>query len=191
MMRRYPRSHPQRNIACIQQNGDNWIDSLPINIWTMQSFEMETLAESPGLQATVTLRDRRVMLSLDNHTDRRILRGCLLLSDGRGLGFGTVEAGRRLDLDQPSGVLIGWSGAALNCQGQQALALNRIFAMDEVKTRSQAIETYLEQGAAVLCVQLDEGPTPYQVVQPSCKTHHLRFVRLVVFPQISEERKDD
>ena len=182
VLHRYQRGYAQRHVYCSQHNGNNWIGSLPVNIWTMQSVQMENAREPVGVQASVTLNDDQIHLTLSNQTGRRVLRGCLLLSDGRGMGFDEVEDGERLDLAKPIGPLSGWSGLARNCQGQRRLPINRIFSTARAQQRSQSMVTYLEQGAAVLCVELDEGPTPYQLQQSDAKTHHLSFVRMVVFP---------
>ena len=49
--------------------------------------------------------------------------------------------------------------------------------------RTLAMHTYLEAGAALVCVQFEESPMPFGVQNRSYEVDHTQFARQVVFPE--------
>jgi len=170
-----------RQVYCVQQDGANQPYSIPVNIWTMQSLQMETVADTLPVNARVTCTGDAVDLFLDNLSGQRILGGCLLLSDGRAVTFGPVERGRSLERTARPQTFKPWSRD--HGPEQRWLAFSQAVDITGARRRSGVIADYLRQGAALLCMEFDEAPTPFTLAQPSCKTHHIRYGRLVVFPQ--------
>ena len=49
--------------------------------------------------------------------------------------------------------------------------------------RTQALEAYLDRGAAVVCVEYDQPPVSFGLEGRSSNLNHVQLARLVVFPK--------
>lgn len=174
-----------RNLYCAQGDGGNLPYSLPINIWTMQTLLMEAQQASQVLQARLQVLDGAAKLEIRNQADCPIEQGILLFNNDRGLRIGRIEPGQTITVDGALKPIRNWDTLRSGPSGGWTRSLSPVDAFDLIgaQGRSQGIRDYLSQGAAAICVQFDEAPTPVTVKRGPCKYHHVQFARLVVFPE--------
>ena len=60
---------------------------------------------------------------------------------------------------------------------------NSVFFAQGSLQRTQALDAYLERGAAVVCVEYDQPPVSFGLEGRSSNLNHVQLARLVVFPQ--------
>ena len=151
-----------RNIYCAQSDGGNLPYSMPINIWTMQTLSMESLHETLPLQARLQVRQGEASLEITNRADCPIEKGMLLLNTGRGLRINRVEPGQKISVNGPLKRIGNWQALRSGVSGGWIKSLDPADAFDltGAQARSQGIRDYLNQGAAVVCVQFNQAPTP-------------------------------
>jgi len=183
----YQMRSSHRNLYCAQSDGGNLPYSMPINIWTMQTLAMESRYETLPIQARLVLRDGDASLELTNNASAPIEQGLLLLNADQGVGLRIprVVPGQTRTVRGALKSIRTWQGTRTrSSQGwSKSLAPADAFDLIGAQARSQGIRDYLQQGAAVVCVQFSQAPTPVTVKDRSSKYHHMQFARLVVFPE--------
>ena len=174
-----------RNLYCAQSDGGNLPYSMPINIWTMQTLAMESRYETLPIQARLVLREADATLEITNNANCPIEQGLLLLNTGLGLRIPRVVPGQTRTVEGALKPGRNWQAIRSGPSRAWSKSLDPADAFDLIgaQTRSQGIRDYLHHGAAVVCVQFSEAPTPVTVKDRSSKYHHMQFARLVVFPE--------
>jgi hypothetical protein len=138
------------------------------------------------VQAYVTVQDDIVTVKVTNPSAGAILDGMVVFGSGRGIQVGRVEPGQTRTFEAPPRPIRAWKQIAATVTRRRARSLNPtdIFTLAGTRGRSQGISDYLDDGAAVVCVQFENEPTPFTVKNKgTCKYHHVQFARLVVFPE--------
>ena len=77
--------------------------------------------------------------------------------------------------------MVGYSNNRVNYSGSFQNE-DAFFAQGSMQ-RTEAIESYLARGAAVVCVQYEQGPVSFSVKDRSCSYAHIQLARFVVFPK--------
>ena len=197
-----------RRIRCIQEDGASLPVSVPINIWTVQSLLTELPLSNVPFTADVKTMGKQIAVEIANTSDHRIDAGCVLLGDGY-IDTGPVPAGATRRFERVARPFNPWgtgrmggyrprgSGRTIrgmvpqfpgNLQGIAASA----FLAQGCFDRTLAMHTYLESGAAVVCVRFEEAPVPFGVQDRSYEVDHVQWARQIVFPgDGSKEAGDD
>lgn len=181
------RESADRSVYCLQQDGANVPWGLPINIWSMQCLLAEGQDRRLPFAAQLQRQQDRYLLQVSNAGRVAIAGGYVRLPNSRLLRLpGPVAASqtRRFSLGpQAAG---DWSHAdspvALPAPGGHFSAEKAFFAAGTLQ-RSRAMEDYLGQGAAVVCVWYFGAPVPFGIAGRRCDYNHVQLARLVVFPE--------
>lgn len=144
--------------------------------------------------ADVEILGDEVTVNIVNESDSPIQSGYVLLANNRGIEFGSVPAQSDQQFANRHRRLRVWEGFDTNRYRQFYHRSNNsmrfknedAFFAQGCLQRTQAIETYLAGGAAVVCVQYDQAPVPYAIKDHSCHYTHTQMARLVVFPKTPE-----
>lgn len=179
-------AHSSRHVYYRQSDGGNLPFSMPVNIWTMQTMLMESPRQTVALEARVQAHgDGSVTTEIANHADCAVEQGILLWKTGQGLWLGRVEPGQTRTMKGQLKPIDSWQVIHPTSTTRSDRSLDSVDVFDLIGTRrrSQGFEDYLRQGAAVVCVQFEQAPTPVTVKNKTCKYQHVQFARLVVFPQ--------
>ncbi|NQV32269.1 MAG: hypothetical protein HQ515_06215 [Phycisphaeraceae bacterium] len=182
----YQARSARRTLYCRQINGSNMPTAVPINIWTMQTLTSESRQDTVPIRAQVTVQDDLVTVTVTNQSAGAILNGMVVFGSGRGILVDHVAPGETRTFEGPSRPIRAWKQIATTITRKRGRSLDPadIFTLVGTKGRSQGIADYLRDGAAVVCVQFENEPTPFTVKNKgTCKYHHVQFARLVVFPQ--------
>ncbi|MCF7972522.1 MAG: hypothetical protein K9N55_01780 [Phycisphaerae bacterium] len=186
-MNSYQARSARRVLYCRQANGSNLPYAVPINIWTMQTLTSESSQEAlPPIRAQVTVQDDNVTVQIANQGASAIVEGMVVFGSGRGLRIDRVEPGETGSVTGPIKPVGSWKQMARTETRTRTRALDPIdvFTLAGTQGRSQGIQDYLNDGAAVVCVQFDNEPTPFTVKNKgTCTYRHVQFVRMVVFPK--------
>ena len=186
-----------RKIKCIQVNRGNRLDSVPINIWSMQTLLNESPLEEKEMPFTANLSVEgggRLVLKVVNRSDRLIRGGCVRLGLDRTMTFGRVAAKGEGEF---SGRAVR-SGEWDRCVSQDTSGYiymgsdemdfgdfttdTAYFARGTLR-RTRAMQEYLRNGAAVVCVEYDQADVPFGVEGRKCSYNHIQLARMVVFPE--------
>ncbi len=182
-----------RQLHCLQQDGSNLPVSIPINIWSMQCLLTESRQSPVPISAELRRTGRTVRLTLHNHADTPIARGCLRLGDNLCMELGPVPARgsrdfaeqlrggepweiclERLESRQP------WRRPGRDEPPSRFDADTACFAQGTL-ARTEAIQRYLAAGAAVVCAEYEQAPVAFKVSNRRCRFDHIQLARLVVF----------
>ena len=190
-------SHQQgsamRQIYCIQEDGANLPVSVPINIWTVQSLLIESRLKSVPLVVSVERVEDRCVVEVTNASDVRVEGGCVLLADAH-VEFGPVEARSTEQFDlrtrpfNPWQSTVSYHGSAgfrlvPQYPGRFSEVPSDAFLAQGCLERSLAMHAYLERGAALVCVEFEEAPAPFEVKDRTYAVNHIQLARLIVFPK--------
>jgi len=174
-----------RDIYCLQQDGGNLPQPLPVSIWTMQYTLTEQAVSDLPLRAHIRCEGDRVRIEVTNRSDAAFDYGFVLLAGHGPIPFGPVAAGATAS----------YSERLREGSPEDRAALGSAFAADSgesvwlwfdaygVAQRSLAMRSCLARGAAVVCVRQDQAAPPFHVKDPSCNYHGVQWVRLVVWPE--------
>lgn len=187
----YNQNVARRNIYCIQHDGGNLPYSLPVNIWTMQCLLNESMIEKLPFNAEVQNNGDEIVVNIINESDSQIMQGYALLDNGRGIEFGQVPPNGNKEFKSKLRRLRIWDGFDMNRyrqfshRGNYSIRFKNedAFFAQGCFQRTQAIENYLEKGAAVVCVRYNQVPTSLKIKDRSCDYSHIQLARLVVFPK--------
>ncbi len=185
---RHGRELGSRRIVCAQYDGANHPVSLPINIWSMQTLIREGPLQNVPIEVDLERDKRHLTVTITNNSELPIRNGCVRLANDRALTFkgippkskktfsGAVRGVNRWDAE-----LERYRHSYQNTYGDFNHD-NSYYAQGSLQ-RTRAIEKYLKNGAAVVCVSYEQAPPPYQVEGERCNTNHIKLVRVVVFPK--------
>jgi len=187
----FSRGSGRRNIYCLQHDGYNRPYSVPINIWTVQCLLNESPRRDMPFQASVRHSQERVSVSITNNSESPIKSGYVLFSDSKGMRFGSVAGHEskqfegRLDEDDfrytRAGQLL-FSGDFHSFR-QVRFEKEDTFLARGCLQRTVGITGYLNNGAALVCVEYEDAAVPVTVENYSCDYTHIQLARQVVFPE--------
>jgi hypothetical protein len=188
----YNRELSTRNIYCYQHDGGNLPFSLPVNIWSIQCLINESPLEQLPFTADFEIQDDELVLNITNKSETRISEGYVLMDNDRGIDFGEVRPGATRQFRSRLRNANHWNQSSVG--RSREYSNNRVnysgsfqnedafFAQGSMQ-RTEAIESYLARGAAVVCVQYEQGPVSFSVKDRSCSYDHIQLARFVVFPK--------
>jgi hypothetical protein len=174
-----------RDIYCLQHDGGNLLQPLPVNIWTMQYTMTEQAVRELPLQARVRREENQIRIEVTNRSDAAFDYGFVLVADHGPVPFGPVAAGtsatytKQLGGGSPEDVVS--LGPILDKDSGGPVQI--LFEAYGVAHRSLAMRSCLARGAAVVCVRQDQAEPPFRVKDPSCNYHPVQWVRQVVWPE--------
>ena len=193
----YQRESAMRQIYCVQQDGANLPVSLPINIWTVQSLLGESPLDRMPFAAKVQHKGATVAVEIANLSDSRIVNSFVLWADGYA-DLGPVSARSTQMFDVPARPFNAWGdnmqpdgrstrvpGTLLGISmprypgtlGEQA---QNAFLAQGCLNRTLVMHNYLQYGAALVCVRLDDAPPPFTVKNRSYDISHIQYARQLV-----------
>jgi len=181
-----------RRIMYYQTDGENRPASVPINIWTMQTLLIESNRGNLPLNASVERIGNEIKVTITNYYDSAISGGYVLFAQGRSLSFGGVEAGQTTEFTSTlrtdnkiwdlNNIGIEFPASIYDASDNYA-RMEAAYYSHGCFRRTQMIKSYLEHGAAVVCVEFDKAPTPLKVTERNSEFEHSLLVRQVVFPR--------
>ncbi len=167
-----------RNIYCAQQDGGNIPSALPINIWSMQHLRAETQAPSFPFNAKVELgKNGQLKVTLENRGDDDLSDGFVIMPYSASyvywMNLGGVPPHSTKEftgqLMRDSNPTAGWPWE-----------MQRALRTQGVMPRTEAIEHYLELGAAVIFARFVNAAPPFRVENHKGNASHIQLARLVV-----------
>jgi hypothetical protein len=200
----------KRQITCMQNDGSNLPISLPINIWTVQSLIGESPSDEVLLQATVERKDNTVVVEITNASRDQIRTGFILFKDAY-IDIPTIPAGASQRLERYARPFNPWvqQHGSYSVQGRGGSSSVNVAetpcyppGLSQVATgafqasgcwsRTLAMHEYLQQGAALVCVEFENPSVPFGVENRSYETAYVRLARQVVWPKnVLKENGDD
>jgi hypothetical protein len=185
-----------RRIYCFQHDGGNLPYSIPVNIWDVQCLLNESSLQKMPFDAEVQCQGDEIIINIVNESESLIQSGRVLLSNNRGITFGSVPAGQsRQFSSQPHRMGI-WDdygaeryGEYYSRRGQSSINFKKedAFFAQGCLQRTQTMSEYLACGAAVVSVEYDQAPISFGLKDRTYKRNHIQLARLVVFPKEQEE----
>jgi hypothetical protein len=188
----YQRNVVGRNIYCEQSDGKNHPFSIPISIWSMQCLLTESPLDKMPVDALVKIEGDNVTIKIDNRSTAPVKQGYVLFAGNRALNFGKIAPGSSGEFTGSLELFTGWPSVS-NLRYRNYIPANEteisfhsetaFFAQGTLQ-RTRAINNYLQQGAAVVCLEFDQHPVSFKIKDRSYLTDHIQLVRLVVSPEI-------
>ncbi len=164
-----------RRIYCLQEDGGNLPDALPVNIWDIQCMLTEAPIEKIPFSADVQKKSDNnrdnVKVIIKNDSDSAIIRGYVLVDDNHGVEFGGVPAHSTQEFQSLSHPLSLWDIPVSYAQNSSRYPSSSIsnfrneaafFAQGSIQ-RTMAMLDYLKNGASVVCVSYDHAPVSFGV----------------------------
>jgi len=203
----YQRDSAMQQIHCLQVDGGNLPVSLPINMWTVQPLITEWALDRMPFAATVDRRQGEASVEIRNASDSAIQRGYVLFGDTcADLGPVPPHATKRFDVrtrpfrswqqmgprpgpvarGQPMGTIPGVD--VPRYPGQLGGPAENAFLAQGCISRTLAMHTCLNAGAALVCVAFENAPMPVDVKDRSYAVNHVQVARQLVLPKKSEDR---
>jgi len=198
----YQRDSGMQQIYCVQVDGGNLPVSLPINMWTVQPLLSEGTLDRLPFAATVERRETGVTVEIRNTSDSAIQRGYVLWADTcADLGRVPAHATKRFDVrtrpfrswqlsgprpapvarGQMPGMIAGMDTprypGPLGGPGEQAVLAQGCLS------RTLAMHTCLDFGAALVCVVFENAPMQVEVKDRVYETNHVQIARQLVLPK--------
>jgi hypothetical protein len=182
-----------KRIYCLQHDGGNLPYSLPVNIWDVQCLLTESSLQRLPFDAEVERRGEDVILNIRNESESRILRGYVLLDDSHGVRFGPVRAGGTNQFRSRILRMKGWDTFRSEFfrdydprrpQPVSSFKKESAFFAQGCLQRTRALDAYLRNGAAIVCVEYDQPAVSFALDGRSYSNNHIQFARLVVFPKV-------
>ena len=179
-----------RRIYCIQEDGGNLPESLPVNIWDIQCMLTESPIEKMPFSADVKRDGDEIVITVKNESDADIANGYVMVDNNRGIQFGTVPPHGIQEFRERIVSLNYWSN---NISEFTSISQRRgssygnfrneaaCFAQGTLQ-RTQAMNNYLSKGASIVCVTYSNAPVPFKIKKHSVSEEHIQLARLVVFP---------
>lgn len=180
-----------KSIYCLQHDGGNLPYSLPVNIWDVQCLLNESSLGQMPFSAKVERRGDEVVIEIVNESKSRIVDGFILVDNKHGARFGSVRAGATKQYNKRIQRMSGWGAYSSdyyhnNPRVQRPTVpfkKNSIFFAQGCLQRTQALDAYLQHGAAVVCVEYDQPSVSFGLEGRSSNLNHVQLARLVVFPK--------
>ncbi len=186
-----------RRIYCFQHDGGNLPYSIPVNIWDVQCLLNESSLQKLPFDAEVQSQGDEIVIDIVNESKSSILSGRVLLSNNRGITFGSVPAGDSKRFSSRSHRMGIWDdyGAEryvqYNSRRGRSSYINfkkeDAFFAQGCLQRTQAMSAYLAGGAAIVSVEYDQAPISFGLKDRTYKRNHIQLARLVVFPKEQQE----
>jgi hypothetical protein len=198
----YQRDAALQQVHCLQVDGGNLPVSLPVNMWTVQPLISEWSLDKMPFTATVEHRQGEATVEITNTSDSAIQRGYVLFEDTcADLGLVPAHATKRFDVRTRP--FRSWqSGSALSASpnrrgpaptapvvdiprypGQLGGPAESAFLAQGCLSRTLAMHTCLDQGAALVCVVFENAPIPINVKDRTYAVNHIQLGRLLVLPK--------
>ena len=175
-----------REVYCVQRDGGNIPDSLPISIWSMQCLVNESVVPAMPFTAEVTRTADTLTVTVTNTSDNAIKGGYVMFGKRSTLALGAVPPRAT---KQFSGRLVRgrqWDRYLGKSFGddEQTLEICEVgmFVPGCIR-RTRALCAYLKRGAAVVCMEFDQPRVPVEVARRKCTYDHVQLARLVVMPK--------
>lgn len=180
------RSLASRRLDCHQADGANTLDSLPINIWSMQCLLTEGRCDAPGVTVQASLTWPNPTVTVANPTDMAFDR--VLISNANM----TVEtppvapqSTQTFEMNPPNpathasdpGTLKRVSYSAMESLPSPIDAATRSVGTAD---RTATINKHLAAGATVACFVCNNAPPPYGIKDSAPKVNHTQIIRLVI-----------
>lgn len=178
-----------RDIFCEQHDGSNLPVALPVDVWTMQYVLTEQTTPEVPVHATAHRSGPDLRIDVTNRAGAALGYGFILAAGYRPASFGPVAPGATVscpmagDAKGPPDLLGDATSIGSVFAADSRLDVGPLFRAGDLAARTAGIQSCLGAGAAVVCVRLDGSPPPFRVEDPSCQYHHVRWVRLVVWPE--------
>jgi len=184
-----------RRIMYSQIDGENIPASIPINIWTMQTLLIESTRGSLPFNAAVDRQGNDVTVTITNYYDSAIKDWYVFFDQGRSMSFDEkIEAGETKEFTNNLGtdnklwdlnqIALDYSYSIFGpTTTKEDASIEAAYYSHGCFERTQMIKSYLEQGAAVVCVKYEQAPAPFKVTDRDSKYEHILLVRQVVFPR--------
>jgi hypothetical protein len=172
-----------RNIYCSQQDGYNRVDSLPVNIWTIQCLLSESPLPQLPLEAEVHRNGNEIIVSIINRSDSPINRGYVLFGNDRVFDFDQVPALASKEFQGSLSHRRSWNSRDAERYRSVRFNCEKAFFARGCLQRTQAMRAYLASGAAAVCAEYENVPLSFAVKNRSCDYSQVQLVRLVVFPE--------
>jgi hypothetical protein len=181
-----------KRIYCLQHDGGNLPYSLPVNIWDVQCLLNESSLERFPFDAQIERRGEEVVIEITNESKSRMQGGYVLLDDRHGARFGPVRAGATKQFRSRVARMRGWGAFREEYYSDQdsrrrgpsvRFRKESAFFAQGCLQRTQALDAYLQCGAAVVCVEYDQPPVSFALDGRSYSHNHIQLARLVVFPK--------
>jgi len=181
-----------KRIYCLQHDGGNLPYSLPVNIWDVQCLLSESMLHGLPFDARVERRGEEVIVDITNTSKSRIQSGYVLIDNTHGIRFGPVQAGGTRQFRSRVRRMRGWGGYNeeyyRNYDPHRPMTTERFkkesaFFAQGCLQRTRALDDYLNNGAAVVCVEYDQPSVSFGLENRSYDLKHIQFARLVVFPK--------
>jgi hypothetical protein len=184
---RYDETSTSRTIYCQQHiDGGSVPVSVPINIWSMQSLICESrLAKAPFTATAKQMPGGQWTITVTNHGPAPIARCDARVGTGQAVMCGAVPPGKTVAF---TGRARNWHqrfgrDAESESPGFRVGILSAAALAQGSSQRSEAIESYLNDGAVVVCAEYDDAPVPFDIEGKNCRFQHTMLARLVVFPE--------
>ncbi len=180
-----------RRIYCIQEDGGNLLESLPVNIWDIQCMLTESPIEEMPFSADVHRNGDEIIVTIKNESDADIMSGYVMVDKNRGIQFSTVQAHGVQEFRERIAQLNYWSKnisdfTTISQHGGSGYGNYRneaaCFAQGTLQ-RTQAMNNYLSNGASIVCVTYRNAPVSFKIKKHSVSEEHIQLARLVVFPK--------
>jgi len=185
-----PRHGFSRRFICVQEDGRNLPEDVPINIWSMQCMMTEGPVDLVPLDATITVKGETIEGRIENRLDVPVASGSVRLDKNRSYAFGAIPANGAITIGHRLSVTPGWEKGLPEDSGYGDFVPNSgrpvtesaYFACGNLQ-RTRGIESLLRQGGAVVCVEYANAPLSYKLANHRQQTLHRLLVRLVVKPE--------
>ncbi|MEJ2701201.1 MAG: hypothetical protein P8Z79_02040 [Sedimentisphaerales bacterium] len=187
-----------KRIYCLQHDGGNLPYSLPVNIWDVQCLLNESSMQRLPFDAQVQRQGGEIVIDVINGSKSRILSGYVLVDDSHGIRFGPVRGGATKRFHSRVQRMRGWdsySSQYLSYNDPRRRAPSAKFRKESAffaqgcLQRTQALDAYLDHGAAVVCVEYEQPDVSFSLEGRSCSLNHIQLARLVVFPSERDNQK--
>ncbi len=166
-------------IYCVQKDGGNRPESVPINIWSMQCLTSESPAAAMPISAEITRKGDMTIAKIANLSQQEIRGGAVMLGKGRLWTFDSIPAGAARTFELETRKLRGGEWQL----SQGGVASSDIFGATICRQRTAAVDSYFRDGAIVVLAEFAKAPLPYKVADRTYETDHIQIARLVVVPK--------
>ncbi len=204
----YQRDTGMQQIHCVQVDGGNLPVSLPVNMWTVQPLLSEWALDRTPFTASVEHRGRDAVVEIRNTSDSAIQRGYVLFRDTCA-DLGPVPAHGTQRFDVRTRPFRSWqqsgprptsttrrqspytvtAGDIPRYPGPLGEATNDVVLAQGCLSRTLAMHTYLDLGAALVCVVFGNAPLPVEVKDRTYTVNHIQMARQLVLPKKAEGEK--
>jgi hypothetical protein len=203
----YQRDSGMQQIHCVQADGGNLPVSLPVNMWTVQPLLSEWALDRMPFAASVEHQGPEATVEIRNTSDSAIQRGYVLFEDTcADVGPVPAHSIKRFDVrtrpfrswqqspprpapvarGQPPGMVPGVD--IPRYPGPLGSPVENAVLAQGCLNRTLAMHTYLDFGAALVCVVFENAPLPIEVKDRSYAVNHVQLARQLVLPKNVEDR---